>query len=449
MKNTLICFFVLLISQFAYTQREVIDQVVAIVGSEIVQLSDVEERFALSSSQQGGLPPDARCTIMNQILGQKLLVNQAKLDSVLITDVEVEVQLDARIERILSYMNGDVRQFEEYYGQTVNQVKQEFREDLRNEILSERMRGQIIAGITVTPAEVKEFFNSIPKDSLPYFNSEVEVGEIAYQPRVNDEERQIALDKILDLRKQIVEDSTDFAVLARKFSADPGSRIAGGDLGWTTRGKFVPEFEAAAYSLDIDEISEPVETDFGFHLIQLLGKRGNSIKTRHILIKPEITDADLELAKSQLDTVRNLVQTDSLTFSIAVKRYSEEDVQSYTNDGRMVNPLTGNTFFEIGDLDPDIYFTIDTMQVNNISAPFEYTTPMGETAYRIVQLQSRTDPHVASLELDYSKIRQAAIDAKKSEYIKNWLEDTVDATYVYIHDMYKTCPILENWLKDN
>lgn len=309
------------------------------------------------------------------------------------------------------------------------------------------MRSTIIQGVSVTPSEVTAFFDKIPNDSLPYFNSEVEVGEIVMVPEINEEQRNIAITKLEDIKQQIV-DGADFAEMAKKFSSDPGSGRMGGDLGWTGRGKFVPAFEAAAYSLEIDELSEIVESQFGFHLIQLLGRRGNTINTRHILVRPAITDADLELTRSKLDTVRQLLQTDSISFSLAVKRYSNEDTQSFNNDGRMVNPISGNTFFEVGDLDPDIYFTVDTMDIDQLSAPFEFISPSGETSFRIVQLQSRTAPHIASLQQDYSKIRQAAIDSKKNEYINDWLEEKVEATYVRIDPLFEGCPTLDIWKKD-
>jgi len=427
-------------------QRQVIDKVIATVGSELILLSEVEEQYALTEAQQGQLPPNARCIILDNLLTQNLLLNQAKLDSVLVTDEEVEVQLDARIDRILTLMNNDTEQFEAYYGQTVDEVKERFREDLKAQLLTQRMRSQIMSNITVTPAEVKAFFGRIPQDSLPYFNSEVEIGEIVMEPEINAEQRQLAIDQLTEIRRQIVEDGADFAELAQQYSDDGSARI-GGDLGWTRRGAFVPEFEAAAYNLDQDEISEVVESQFGFHIIQLLGRRGNSIHTRHILIQPEITDADLQRTRQKLDSVRMLIENDSITFSLAVKRFSNEDYQSATNDGRMVNSVTGNTFFEIGDLDPDIYFTVDTLQLNEVSAPFEFQSQSGEIAYRIVQLQSRTDPHIANLAQDYSKIQQAAIESKKNEFIANWVDETISATFINIDPMFLDCETLERWVR--
>ena len=448
MKQTAFIIGILMSSLLLQAQdKEIIDKVISVVGSELILLSEVEEQHALAEAQQGVLPDDARCVILDNLLATKLLLNQSKLDSIVVTEEEVEAQLDARIDRILSFMNNDVGQFEAYYGQTIGEVKEQFRTDLKNQILAERMRGQVMTGITVTPSEVKTFFNQIPLDSLPYFNSEVEIGEIVYYPKVNEVEREKARSQLEELRRKIVEEEADFAELAKKFSDDPGSGRAGGELGWTKRGAFVPEFEAAAYILEKEEISPLVESEFGFHIIQLLDRRGNSIKTRHILIKPEITDADLELARQHLDTVRYFIQTDSLTFSRAVKKHSNDKVQSYNNDGRMVNPVTGNTFFEIGDLDPDIYFTIDTMKIGKISAPFEFSDQTGQTAFRLVQLQSRSKPHKANLTQDYSKIQQAAIESKKTQYVTDWIEERINSTYINVDGMYELCPNLDKWRK--
>ena len=261
------------------------------------------------------------------------------------------------------------------------------------------------------------------------------------------DEKKRAEDLLESIRELIVDGGEDFAALAQKFSDDNSGRM-GGDLGWTKRGNFVPEFEAAAYKLDVMEVSPVIESQFGFHLIQMLGRRGNSINTRHILIKPVITQADIDSTKIKLEEIRTLIETDSISFSEGVKLYSDEDQQSTNNDGRMINPITGNTFFEIGDLDPDIYFTIDTLQVGDISGPLEFKDPRGEPLLRIIQLQSITDPHKASLSQDYSKIRQAAIDSKKAEHINGYVSEKVDATYVNIVPAYSTCTSLYKWTKE-
>jgi len=245
-----------------------------------------------------------------------------------------------------------------------------------------------------------------------------------------------------------VEGEAEFTAMAQKYSDDGSARV-GGDLGWAKRGRYVPEFEAAAYKLDPMEVSPVIETQFGFHIIQMLERRGNSIRVRHILIRPEITEEDLAIAESTLDSVRGQILDGALSFSQAVKEYSFEETQSYTNDGRVVNPATGNTFFEIGDLDPDIYFAIDTVEVGGITAPFEFRSPTGETMFRIVQLQSRTAPHKADLELDYNRIMEAAKESKKNDYANQWIDTRVQRTYIHVDPMYASCPNLAKWKSES
>jgi len=451
MKNSIILIFTFLLStQFGFSQKVIIDKVISKVGGELVLLSELEEQFAYAASQQeGGIPPDAKCVILEQILAQKLLLNQSKLDSIVVADEEVESQMNARFDRILQMMGGDVTQFESFYGQTIPRAKETMRSELKNQLLTDRMRSSVLNAINVTPSEVKAFFARIPKDSLPYFNSEVEIREIVMKPEVNVEEDRIAREKLEDIRKRIMEGGEDFGDLARKYSDDPGSARLGGDLGMTQRGSFVPEFEAAAYNLEEKGFSKVIKSEFGYHFIQLLERRGNSIYTRHILIKPEITEADLVLTVQRLDSVRMLVESDSITFSVAVKRHSNDKVQSYNNDGLLVNPKSNNAIFEVGDLETDIYFTIDTMEVGEISAPFMYLDPRGEQLFRIIMLQSRTNPHVASLATDYSKIQKAAVNEKKSDYITNWVDERVEATFISIDEEYSGCPSLGKWLKGN
>jgi len=448
MKKLIILFCALWsITSVVVAQRMVIDKVVSQVGGELILLSEVEEQYAYAAQQRGGLPPDARCDILEQLMGQKLLINQAKLDSVEVAE-EVETQLDARFERILQMMGGDTDQFESYYGQTIPQAREGMRNELKNQLLSERMRSQVINEIVVTPSEVKAFFSKIPKDSLPYFQSEVEIREIVMKPEVSKAEKEKARTFLEEL-KQRIQDGEDFAELAMKHSDDPGSGRAGGDLGMTKRGSFVPEFEAAAYNLEKDELSEIVESEFGFHLIQLIERRGNSIHTRHILIKPEVMESDLELTRSRLDSVAQVLSKDSFPFEFAVKLYSNDKVQSYNNAGLMTNPATGNTFFEIGDLDTDIFFTQDTLEVGEVSGPLKFSDPRGETLYRIIKVQSRTDPHVASLEKDYSKIQKAAINEKKNIFLSDWVDGKIGATYIQISSNYGTCPNLKKWEVDD
>jgi peptidyl-prolyl cis-trans isomerase SurA len=431
----------------AQGDKAVIDRVVATVGGEIILLSEVQEQYAYAKQQQqeANLPDAYRCEVLQNLIVQKLLVNQAKLDSVEVKDEEVETQLNARIDRLMLYFNQDPKAIEEFYGQTIDQIKDQTRNDMRNQLLADRMQGQITSKATITPSEVQRFFSNIPKDSLPYFNAEVEIREIVYKPKVSAAEREKARTTIEELRKRIVEDGEDFSGLARKYSDDPGSATSGGDLGWQKRGTFVPEFEAMAYKLDKNQVSAVVETEFGFHVIQLIERRGNLIHCRHILLKPAITDADLTSAKAKLDTVRNLIRSNNISFSEALKLHGDKNQASFNNDGRVANPRSGNTFFEVADLDTDIFFAIDGLPVGDVSEPFEFRTQDGATQFRLVQLVSRSKPHKADLRQDYGKIQQAALEQKKAEYTEKWVTEKLRNTYFSIGNMFQnSCPNLQN-----
>jgi len=265
---------------------------------------------------------------------------------------------------------------------------------------------------------------------------------------VNDEQREISRAKLEEIRRRVVEDGEDFAELAKIYSDDPSSARIGGDLGMQRRGTFVPEFEAAAYNLDKDSISEVFESEFGFHFVQLLDRRGNNIHTRHILVRPLITQDDLAKAHSTLDSVSNLIRLDSINFSRAVKLFSDKKVQSYNNDGMIVNPASGKSIFETGDLEPEIYFAIDTLKVDQVSSPIEFTDRDGSAGYRLILLKSRTTPHIADLKQDYSKIKAAATDSKTNICISDWVEGKIRSTYISIDPMFHSYKTLDIWMNN-
>ncbi len=426
----------------AQNERAVIDKIVASVGGEIILLSEMQEQINYARERQPDLPKDFECQSLQNMVVQKLLVNQAKLDSIDVKDEEVETQLDARIDRLMTYFNQDPAAIEQYYGQSIDQIKEQMRGDMRNQLLAERMQHTITEKATVTPAEIKAFFGNIPKDSLPYFNAEVEIREIVGKPKVNDLQKDIARQKITDIQKQL-EAGADFAVLAKKYSDDPGSGSQGGDLGWQKRGTFVAAFEAAIYKLEKGQTSQIVETEFGFHIMQLIERRGNLVHGRHILVKPTITEEDMNLAKKNLEDVRALILKDSITFSAAVKKFGEKNVQSFNNDGRVANPKSGNTFFEMADLPTTIFFAIDGLKPGEISKPVESAPDEGDKFFRIVLVQSRTKPHKADLKLDYNKIQTAALEQKKAGSSESWILERLRNTYLEFDPMFSNCPNLE------
>jgi len=435
---------------FAQNGKAVIDRVVATVGSEIILLSEVEEQFSYAQQQQQQmLPIDSRCITVQNLIVQKLLVNQAKLDSVEVKDDDVENQLNARIDRLMLYFNQDPKAIEDYYGQSIEEIKSQLREDMRGQLLAERMQGDITNKATITPSEVQRFFREIPKDSLPYFNSEVEIRELVFKPKVSAEEKAKAKTRIDELRTRIVDGGEDFAILAKRFSDDAGSGSQGGDLGWQKRGTFVPEFEAMLYNLEMNQVGSVVETQFGYHIIQSLERRGNIVHSRHILIKPEFTDEDYETAEKKLDSIRTNIKNNNVSFSEAVKKFGDENTASYNNDGRVANPRSGNTFFEVADLETDVFFAIDGLQPGDISEPIPSRAPDGERYYRLVLLQSRSKPHKADLGQDYSKIQQAALEQKKGLFLEKWVLEKLNNTYMSIGDLYQSCPNLQELLRAN
>lgn len=427
-----------------------VDKIIANVGSEAIFYSDIEEQYYAMVAQNGkAVPEDIRCLLFDQLLTQKLLLFIAERDStVTITDDDVESQLDSRMKQILQYMGGDEDRFKEYYGASIPEVKERFRDDMHDQILTQRMQEHITSSVKVTPAEVMAFFEMVPTDSLPYFNSEVEVAQLVMKPKVNAAESLKAYEALSDIRQRIQSGKETFEALAKKYSADFESAKQGGDLGWANRGSYVPEFEAAAYNLAKGELSPVIKTEYGYHLIQLIERKGNTIHCRHILIKPSITQQDVENTRHQLDSIRNVIANDTLSFEAAVSKYSDDEATK-NNAGTILNPATGTSYFEIGDLPTDIYFAIDNnnLAVGKISEPLEFQTEQGETAFRLILLKSQTEPHRANLQQDYARVQQVVLQQKKNYYANSWLIEHMPDVYVNINPEYPytDCPSFEKW----
>lgn len=425
---------------------QTIDRIIAKVGSEIILYSDWQEQIQFIKSRQNNvMNRNNECGILENLIIQKYLVNRAKVDSIEIKDDEVEQQLNSRIENILAYFNNDYDKFKEYYGQSVTETRERFREELKNQLLTERLQNKIIGEIRITPEETREFYSKIPKDSIPYINSEVEISEIVYKPRLNENQKNAAKERLQKILTRI-QQGEDFSKIAEVQSDDPGSAKNGGSLGWTKRGSLVPEFEAVAFSLNKDSISGIVESEYGYHIIQLLERRGNTILTKHILIKPRYDEADYKAAELYLDSIKSVIIKDSIPFEAAVRLYSDKKSESYNNGGLLLNPKTGTAEFETGDLDPDVFFAIDKLQVGEISKVFSSTEQDGTKVFKLVKLNSKTPPHKANLKDDYSKIQQVAKENKKGQKFQEWLADNVPKAYISIDpDVRKICPEVASW----
>lgn len=424
-------------------EEYVVDQVVAVVGKNIILESDVETQY-ISYRMQGGISGSAseiRCVILEDILYQKLMVTQAEVDSIEVSDIQVETELDRRLSMFINQF-GSQEKMEEYYDKTLVQIKQELYEIVKDQLMTQQVQSGIIEGVTVTPSEIRSYYRSMPEDSLPSIKTEFVIAEIVKKPPVNVAEKINVKEQLLKLRDRILKGES-FSTLAILYSEDPGSAKKGGELGFYGRGQLYPEFEAVAYKLKDGEVSNVVETEAGYHIIQLIERKGDYINVRHILLVPKVSPADLMEARNELDSIAKLIRADSVTFDDAVKRFSDADNKN--SDGIIINPYTGSTKFEGEQLDAQVSFTVEKMEVGDLSNPVPMKTKDQKDAYRLLLLKEKTQPHRANLEEDYSKIQEWALQAKQRTVIDNWINDKAKKTYIRINDRYKTCEFANYW----
>ncbi|MCI5056474.1 MAG: peptidylprolyl isomerase [Flavobacteriales bacterium] len=429
------------------SSNEVLDEVIGIVGQNIILKSEHEAQKIQAITSGYDLDGNTRCVILEDLLFSKLLLNQSRLDSLEVTEGQIQAELERRLRFFIAQI-GSEEKLEEYYQKSIAEIKDDFHDAVKEQLYIQMMQQKITADIKITPAEVREYFNSIPKDSLPYMNAEIKVAQIVIKPPISDKEAERIKNELNGIKKEL-EDGADFAAKAIINSDDQGSAIKGGKLGFMKRDQLVPEFSAAAFKLKPGEISDIVETEYGYHIIQLIERRGESINCRHILMTPKVSTEDLEKSKSTLDSIYNLITTvDSLTFEWAAEKFSTDE-ESKLNGGLIVNPQTGTTSFEtelLGQIDPDLFFQLDKMQVEQISEPILWRMPDGNFAYRIVKLVERTEPHQANLKDDYQKIQEVALSLKQNEELKNWINRTINNTFIRINEEFLDCEFENKWV---
>jgi len=421
---------------------QLLDKVVAQVGDQIVLKSDIEFQY-LQYTQEGAPGAELRCELLDQMVAQKMLVLQAEEDSVIISEEEVDAELNQRFNYFIGLL-GSEQKLEEFYGKPIVQLKEEFRQDIADQLLARRMQSLVTGDVRISPAEVRAFFKEIPPDSLPFFDAEVQMAHIVLIPEPNQEQRAFAREKAEELLARIRK-GEKLSFLAGIYSDDPGSKEQEGDLGCLGRGTLVPAFEAAAFRLKNGEVSEVVETEFGYHIIEMVERKGEQACLRHILVQPRVTSSNLAASSSRLDSIRNAIETGSLTFAQAVSRYST-DQQTNKSGGGMINPADGSTLFTVADLDRDTYFAIEQLKPGELSATQAYITPDGKQAFRLILLQDETEPHKANLEQDYSKIQAVALQAKRGRLMDEWLAGRLSKTYLRVDSAFAGCPQAERWL---
>ncbi len=436
-----LCLIIVFFNNDSFAQKTdqgtIVDKIVAKVDNYIVLKSELERAYyELLSRGESNI---TRCNVLERLVINKLMVAKAEIDSVYVEEEIVDRQLDMKINGIVSQVGGDAKKIEEYYGKTIEEFREELRDQVKEQLIVEKMQSIITEEITVTPSEVKKFFKGIPQDSLPYISTEVTIGQIVKKPEVSKEEKSEIIAHLNKIRSMALE-GEDFQQLAMKYSEGPtGPR--GGNLGEVERGQMVSEFEAAALKLKAGEISTPVQTEFGFHIIQMVERRGNIYNARHILVKPKFKESDFEKAGHFLDSIRTLVITDSIKFDKAAKEFSDDDFTA--SNGGFLRDMSGANRVSVSDLDPGLFFTMDTMKIGSITPPMKFKLDDGNEAMRIIYYKSKLPPHQANLNDDYQKIQAATLNSKKSQQMGDWFNEAKEEVFIQIDPEYNQCQLFQ------
>lgn len=423
----------------------VVDKIVAIVGHQIVMYSDIENQKQSVKAQGYYAKDDISCEILEQGLYQKLLVNQAIVDTIEVSDAMVEAETDRRLNNFITQI-GSEEKLVEYRKQPMDRIREDLMEIIKEQLTAQNMEDYITSGVSVTPQEVRDCFKALPKDSLPTINTEFEIEQLSVFPKVEEAEVLRIKERLREFKTRVA-NGESFSTLAVLYSEDPGSAMKGGDLGFFSRGDMVAEFSAVAFNLEPNEVSKVVKTEYGYHIIQMVERRGERINCRHILLKPQVSSVEKKNAMLRLDTIRTKIVNKEVTFKEACWVFSDDEDSKF-NGGVMLNPYTGTSLFEAEQLDPKVANAIRGLEVGQISKPFETEDDQGRTVCKIVLLRSKTKPHKANLEQDYQRIQHLAVERKKEEMLEDWLTKTIDETYIRIDDQYKTCKFHnKGWLK--
>ncbi|MFA8436542.1 MAG: peptidylprolyl isomerase [Marinifilaceae bacterium] len=426
-------------------QENMIDQIIAVVGNEVILKSDVENRF-LNYQAQGYTSGtgDFKGEIFEDLLIQKLLLAQAQVDSIEVTEQEVENELDRKMQMYIERI-GSKEKLEQYFNKSILDMKNDLRDMTRDERTKEKMQAEITKNIHLTPAEVRDFYENIPKDSLPEIAGEVELQQIVKYPEIDVEEKDRIRERLRGFRDRIIKGES-FATLAVLYSEDPGSAQRGGELGYTTRSSLVPEFANEAFNLKPGKISKIVESEYGFHIIQLVDRKGERINVRHILLKAKISDEKREKSISQLDSIADQIRSEKITFDQAAFYYSD-DKDTRNNGGLLVNPYTATSKFQQDNLPPAIAQHLSGIKLNEISDPF-LDNSQGKESYKIITLKSESKAHKANLNDDWSQFENMLKAKKQQKILDKWIKEKQKSTYIHIDDSFKNSTFrFKGWIK--
>ena len=435
---SLLIFFPIIISELRGQPGVVVDEIIGRVDDYIVLRSELESTYLDILSRGERISGNTKCAVLKDLITTKLLVAKAEIDSVLVDDSQVDQELNSRMALIINQI-GSEEEIERYYNKTIAEFKRELFDDIKEQLVARKMRQEVLNEIEVSPEEVKEFYDGIPRDSLPYFSTQVKVSQIVKSPEVGREQKEKVRNELISIRDRIL-NGESFEILATLYSQDPGSAQNGGNLGFVGRGAFQPEFEAEVFRLKPGEISMPIETQFGYHIIQLIEKRGNLFNSRHILLQPDFSDEDVAKTIQFLDSLKEVAYSDSVTFEELAREYSDDKFTS-SFGGYFTDAMGGENVL-VEELDPVIFFTIDTMDVGDISVPFESRTDDGKLAYKLIYYKEKIPPHLGNLESDYQRFRTFSLNKKQNEELNEWFEDAKKEVFIKIDPEYDPCEIL-------
>lgn len=419
----------------------VVDKIICKIDNYIVLKSDLEAAYQHYLTEGNAGSDQAKCGLLNRLIMNKLMVAKAEIDSITVTDGEVDRNTTQRMQMIIQSNGNSPEELERAYGKTLDQIKLELRDQIREQMLANEMSQKITKDITITPSEVKRFFNKIPSDSLPYYDADAEIGQIVKVAKISPDREEDAKKRLNEIRDRILA-GENFNELAKKYSEDPSAQSNGGEMGYVGRGAMVSEFEAMAFRLRKGEISQPFKSQFGFHIMQLIDRRGNEYNSRHILLKAIPSYEDLQRAKHLLDSVRNKIVKDSLKFENAAKLFSD-DSNTKGHSGYFTDPNDGGMKVSLKTIDPAVYLTIDTLKIGGISTPAPYRTDDQKEAMRIIYFKSKIAPHQANLKDDWYRIQSAALAEKKDKAINKWFLKARQDVFINIDNSYNYCKILE------
>ncbi|MBR5984685.1 MAG: peptidylprolyl isomerase [Bacteroidales bacterium] len=444
MKKTLIISIICLLGTSAYSQG-IIDKIVGIVGNEIIMMSDIENQYIQMASQQMDVNDNTRCEILEDMMFQKLLYVQAQKDSIEVTPKEVETELDRRLSVFINQI-GSEQKLEEYFGKTIKSIKEDLRSTIEEQMMSQKVQQKIIGDTKVTPSEVKRYFENLPADSVPTIDAYYELSEIVIKPEVSKEDKEKVIAELNKIRERI-QNGESFSTMAVLYSEDPGSAMKGGELGFVSKTDLVPEFSQVAFNLTSPlDVSQVVETEYGFHIIQMIEKKGNMMNFRHILMKPKVSMEALEAADKKANEVYNILKTDTISFVDAVKKYSNGD--SKGSDGKVMNPYYGDAHMTSDFLDPYTKSAVMPLKEGEYSKPFLSTDNKGIRVIKIVRLDLDVKEHKANLKDDYLTLQRYALEDKNSKLIDEWIKDKVKGVYIKVDDEYKGCKFnVDCWIK--